>query len=683
MDRMRHRYAPLKSNQNTSNYEAPSSPGTSSPFLHHTRSGSASNARKPQNTKAAAQRLAQVMSNQTADDDDEEEDDLLFDSASANLSAGIGLAGGRSTRNRSPMTVRASMEQSASAVRSAPRRPSPTSSSLEQPSSARSTSATRASQQSSVDQPRSSSATRASQLSSVDQPRSSSATRASQLSSVDQPRSSSATRSSQLSSVEHHSPARSTSTIRSSQLSSSVEQPSPARSTSTIRSSQLSSSVEQPPSVYSSQAARSLQSTNSVEPVQPLSARSSHLNTVEQPRSTSTSRPNLGVKAVPLVPSSVSISLRTGVSQTPELQSDSRKDKRLSLDLGTFKHKEPVARTASSALQDELDLLHEENESLLEKLRLAEERFEEAEARSRQLEKQVANLGEGVSLDARLLSRKEAALQQREAALKVATQSFGGGGKCEEVDALRAEAEFSHFRKRLFSRGAGLLDTGAYVSIMMQHIAGIQSDIAAAKYEYWSSFAPLPLEIVLEAGQNAKDEKSLVYDDTDEREKLRLDVELSSEGCVESMLLVDRGLRELASLKIEEAITLSMAQKRRPSALKSSATDDLKLPNEAQEFAETFQLSEEESEDVHFKQAWLLYFWRRAKNHGLEEDITEERLNFWINQGDQPLDSQDSVNVERGLLELRKLGIEVQLWQASRKVIDPETTSKMLKDNDF
>nr|GLL37227.1 coiled-coil domain-containing protein SCD2-like isoform X2 [Ipomoea trifida] len=666
MDRMRHRYAPLKSNQNTSNYEAPSSPGTSSPFLHHnTRSGS-SNARKPQNTKAAAQRLAQ--------------------------------------------TVRASMEQSASAVRSAPRRPSPTRSSLEQPSSARSTSATRASQQSSVDQPRSSSATRASQLSSVDQPRSSSATRASQLSSVDQPRSSSATRSSQLSSVEHTSPARSTSTIRSSQLSSSVEQPSPARSTSTIRSSQLSSSVEQPPSVYSSQAARSLQSTNSVEPVQPLSARSSHLNTVEQPRSTSTSRPNLGVKAVPLVPSSVSISLRTGVSQTPELQSDSRKDKRLSLDLGTFKHKEPVARTASSALQDELDLLHEENESLLEKLRLAEERFEEAEARSRQLEKQVANLGEGVSLDARLLSRKEAALQQREAALKVATQSFGGGGKCEEVDALRAEAEnakdeaasvfeklnqaecsvksLRNMMKRMILTQEEMEEIvlkrcwlARYWGLCVDH--GIQSDIAAAKYEYWSSFAPLPLEIVLEAGQNAKDEKSLVYDDTDEREKLRLDVELSSEGCVESMLLVDRGLRELASLKIEEAITLSMAQKRRPSALKSSASDDLKLPNEAQEFAETFQLSEEESEDVHFKQAWLLYFWRRAKNHGLEEDITEERLNFWINQGDQPLDSQDSVNVERGLLELRKLGIEVQLWQASRKVIDPETTSKMLKDNDF
>ncbi|XP_019187701.1 PREDICTED: coiled-coil domain-containing protein SCD2-like isoform X2 [Ipomoea nil] len=666
MDRLRHRYAPLKSNQNTSNYEAPSSPGTSSPFLHH-RSGSASNARKPQNTKAAAQRLAQVMSNQTAgDDEEEEEEDLLYESASVNLLAGVGLAGGRSTRNPSPMSVRPSTEQSAS-IRSAPRRPSPTRSSLEQPSSGRSTSATRSSQQSSVDQTPSA-------------------------------RSSSATRSSQLSSVEQPIAARSSSATRSSQLSS-VEQPSSARSTSTIRSSQLSSSVEQPPSARSSQAARSVQSTNSIEPVQPLSA-----------RSTSASRPNLGVKAVPLVPSSVSISLRTGVSQTPELQSDSRKDKRLSLDLGTYKHKEPAARTASSALHDELDLLHEENESLLEKLRLAEEHFEEAEARSRQLEKQVANIGEGVSLDARLLSRKEAALQQREAALKVATQSFSGGGKCDEVEALRAEAEnardevasvfeklnqaecsvksLRNMMKRMILTQEEMEEIvlkrcwlARYWGLCVDH--GIQSDIAAAKYEYWSSFAPLPLEIVLEAGQNAKDEKSLVYDDTEERDKLRLDVELSSEGCVESMLLVDRGLRELTSLKVEEAITLSMAQKRRPSALKSSATDDLKLPNEGQEFAETFQLSEEESEDVQFKQAWLLYFWRRAKNHGLEEDIAEERLNFWINQGDQPLDSQDSVNVERGLLELKKLGIEVQLWQASRKVIDPETTSKMLKDNDF
>ena len=36
---------------------------------------------------------------------------------------------------------------------------------------------------------------------------------------------------------------------------------------------------------------------------------------------------------------------------------------------------------------------------------------------------------------------------------------------------------------------------------------GIYPDIAEAKHEYWSSFAPLPLEIVMAAGQKAKDDK--------------------------------------------------------------------------------------------------------------------------------------------------------------------------------
>lgn len=33
----------------------------------------------------------------------------------------------------------------------------------------------------------------------------------------------------------------------------------------------------------------------------------------------------------------------------------------------------------------------------------------------------------------------------------------------------------------------------------------ILSDIAEDKYEYWSSFAPLPLEVVISAGQKARD----------------------------------------------------------------------------------------------------------------------------------------------------------------------------------
>lgn len=75
-----------------------------SPLHRHTRSGSSaslSNMKKPQNAKAAAQRLAQVMAHQPADDNEEEDDDP-YDLAPALPSSGIGLAGGRQNRNRSP-----------------------------------------------------------------------------------------------------------------------------------------------------------------------------------------------------------------------------------------------------------------------------------------------------------------------------------------------------------------------------------------------------------------------------------------------------------------------------------------------------------------------------------------------------------------------------------------------------
>lgn len=37
-------------------------------------------------------------------------------------------------------------------------------------------------------------------------------------------------------------------------------------------------------------------------------------------------------------------------------------------------------------------------------------------------------------------------------------------------------------------------------------LAGIHAEIAKARYEYWSSFAPQPVEVVLAAGQKAKEE---------------------------------------------------------------------------------------------------------------------------------------------------------------------------------
>lgn len=35
---------------------------------------------------------------------------------------------------------------------------------------------------------------------------------------------------------------------------------------------------------------------------------------------------------------------------------------------------------------------------------------------------------------------------------------------------------------------------------------GIHADIAREKYEYWASLAPLPVEIVLAAGQKSREE---------------------------------------------------------------------------------------------------------------------------------------------------------------------------------
>jgi len=43
-------------------------------------------------------------------------------------------------------------------------------------------------------------------------------------------------------------------------------------------------------------------------------------------------------------------------------------------------------------------------------------------------------------------------------------------------------------------------------------------------------------------------------------------------------------------------------------------------------------------------QAWLTYFWRRALFHGVEEDIAEDRLQFWIARSGQSPTSHDAVD---------------------------------------
>ncbi|XP_068656490.1 coiled-coil domain-containing protein SCD2-like isoform X2 [Aristolochia californica] len=396
-----------------------------------------------------------------------------------------------------------------------------------------------------------------------------------------------------------------------------------------------------------------------------------------------------------MVPPTRTSSLRIPTAIPPiDPSVDKRREKRFTADMGHLNLKETGNQREASALRDELDMLQEENENILDKLRLAQERCEEAEARARELEKQVAALGEGVSLEARLLSRKEAALRQREAALKAAKQTKDG--RDEEISSLKLEVESAKDEagaaieqireaeseaKALRSRTQRMILTqeemeevvlkrcwlARYWGLAVRH--GILAEIAMSKYEHWSSLAPLPLEVVISAGQKAK-EWNLGKDNAEDRSKLVRDLsDITGEGNIESMLAVEQGLRELASLKVEDAVVLALAHHRRPSLVRQSLSDP-KSPDP--KFLEAFELSQEESEDVLFKQAWLAYFWGRAKINGVEEDVAEERLEFWISRSGHNPTSHDAVDVERGLMELRKLGIEQQLWEASRKEIDQD-----------
>ncbi|TYI57367.1 hypothetical protein E1A91_D11G275600v1 [Gossypium mustelinum] len=469
------------------------------------------------------------------------------------------------------------------------------------------------------------------------------------------------------------------------------DQSSSTRSTPGSHTSLSVNTKEQPVSAHS---------INSVEQsMSPSAGRSSLQSSVEQlhtrqapslleqpvsPCSTGPGRQQLRIKTAQAVPKP------TSSGTTPEVSADSRREKRLNSDFASMGGvKDRGRQQSASALQDELHL--------------AEERFEEAEARVRLLEKQIADLGEGATLEARLLSRKEAAQQEREAASRGGAQAQA---TLEQIAALQTEAEIARDEtnsvleklseaefeiKALQTVTQRMMLTeeemeevvlkrcwlARYWSLCVDH--GIQADIAGVKHEYWSSFAPLPVEIVLAAGQRAREEDISTGDDLEERGKvLQHTNELSGERNVESMLLVEKGLRELALLKVEDAVAFAMAKQRRQNMLK---TEEVKLPTEGQ--FEVFELSQEESEDVRFKQAWLTYFWRRAMNHGVEADIADERLQSWIQCSSQCITSQEAVDVERGLMEIRRLGLESQLWKTSRRGLELRATARLHIETGF
>ncbi|THU71309.1 hypothetical protein C4D60_Mb04t00060 [Musa balbisiana] len=351
-------------------------------------------------------------------------------------------------------------------------------------------------------------------------------------------------------------------------------------------------------------------------------------------RSSSAGRPSISVRSAPLAPPSKTTLLTPSPIPPIEPPIDKRREKRFPSDIKHLNSGDSGIQRQTSALQDELDMLQEENESILEKLRLAEERREEAEARARELEKQVAALGEGVSLEA----RKEAALRQREAALEAARQTKDG--KDEEIATLQKKVESAK------EEAVAAIEQLRQAESDAKALQSMTQRMILSEEEM-ESIRRLLLQNMSTGNHESERRKKLVRDLSD----------ITGEGNIESMLSVEKGLRELASLKVEDAVVLALAQHWRPNFVRQFSSE----------------LSQEEIEDVTFKQAWLIYFWRRAKAHGVEEDIADERLQSWIGRIGQPPTSHDVVDVERGLMELKKLGIEQQLWEASRREIEPDT----------
>uniref|UniRef100_A0A0E0KYH2 Uncharacterized protein n=1 Tax=Oryza punctata TaxID=4537 RepID=A0A0E0KYH2_ORYPU len=387
-------------------------------------------------------------------------------------------------------------------------------------------------------------------------------------------------------------------------------------------------------------------------------------------------------KSVPMIPSIKQQNRPATSGPGSESPVINRREQRRSVDLGSSLR----ARRTSSSLHDEINSLQVENESMYEKFNLAEERSEEGDAKSMHMDAVIAD---AIEPEANLISRKDAALQQRKASLRIASRR-SNSASCDEIAALRSEAKVansvSSVSQRLKSTGSIMRSLhGATNRMVLSQEemrfykydakvkkGSIHSDIAEEKQEYWSSFAPLSLEVVLSIGQKARDGTLSDHADMETKSKMSDASHLNDmggDGNIESMLLVERGLRELSSLKRTQSCLLY--QNIDASDLSQVASP--KCPSsEGQNPPESLELSEEEQDDVRFKQSWLTYFWRRAKSHDIEEDIADDRLQFWIEQGNHPVSTIDIIEVERGLNELRKLGIESQLWESTRRSLDDD-----------
>ncbi|KAL6594546.1 hypothetical protein ACP70R_048284 [Stipagrostis hirtigluma subsp. patula] len=247
-------------------------------------------------------------------------------------------------------------------------------------------------------------------------------------------------------------------------------------------------------------------------------------------------------KSVPMIPAIKRPSTSGPGSESPVMN---RREQRRSVDLGSSMR----ARRTSSSLHDELHLAEEE----------------EGDAKSMHMERQASVIGDPVEAEVNLINRKDAALQQRKNSMRIASRR----GTSASYDDLRSAAKVARdmgtSSRRLKGSGLDLrsLHTTANKMVLSQEeMRWIHSDIAGEKQEYWSSFAPLALEAVLSVGQKARDGTLSDNADMESKSKISDVNDMAGEGNIESMLSVEKGLRELASLKVEDAVMVALAEHR-------------------------------------------------------------------------------------------------------------------------
>ena len=149
--------------------------------------------------------------------------------------------------------------------------------------------------------------------------------------------------------------------------------------------------------------------------------------------------------------------------------------------------------------------------------------------------------------------------------------------------------------------------------------SGIHAEIAGNLSEQWHKLAPLPWEMVKAAGQKAKEdprwsEAGIGGEAGEERER---GVDVNADSTIESLFAVERGLRNLSALKVEEAVMQALAHHRRQALVRGmAAASPTAVPSSAASGAE---LSAEEVEDVQFKQV------RAAPPSHLEMQVINRR----------------------------------------------------------